>query len=146
MRFLIDQFKDFRIVFKYGVSGCIAASTQLGILAFLVEKIHISYLVAVIWAFVCSALVSFSLQKFWTFRDNSLTRVHFQMIQYVFLAFAMLTLNVAFMYLFVDIIHLWYIFAQVITIGITAVISFLFNKLFIFRKEDVESSSHIAPD
>lgn len=141
MKFLIDQFRDFRIVFKYGISGFIAASTQIGVLAFLVERVRLSYLTAVVWAFVCSALVSFSLQKFWTFRDHSLDRVHFQIIQYVFLALTMLTLNVAFMYFFVDVIHLWYIFAQVLTVGVTAITAFLYNRLYIFSKEKIESSS-----
>ncbi|MDP2705038.1 MAG: GtrA family protein [Patescibacteria group bacterium] len=138
MKFLIDQFRDFRVVFKYGVSGCIAAGSQVGMLALFVEVFGISYLVGVVWAFIFSAFVSFGFQKFWTFKDHSLHRVHFQMIQYVFLAGGMLALNVAFMYFFVDIVHIWYIVAQILTIGITAVVSFLFNKIFIFSREEVQ--------
>lgn len=138
MKFLIAQFKDLRIVFKYGVSGCIAAGSQVGTLALLVEVVHIRYLPAVVWAFIFSAFVSFGFQKFWTFRDHSLHRVHFQVVQYVFLALAMLTLNVTFMYFFVDILHVWYILAQILTIGITAFVSFLCNKIFIFNKEEIE--------
>ena len=142
MKFLIDQFRDFRVVFKYGVSGCIAAGSQVGMLALFVEVFGISYLVGVVWAFIFSAFVSFGFQKFWTFKDHSLHRVHFQMIQYVFLAGGMLALNVAFMYFFVDIVHIWYIVAQILTIGITAVVSFLFNKIFIFSREEVQPIPH----
>ncbi len=142
MKFLIDQFRDFCVVFKYGLSGCVAAGSQLGALALLVEVVHLSYLMAVILAFVFSALVSFFLQKFLTFRDNSLSRVHFQMIQYVFLALAMLILNVSFMYFFVEIVRIWYILAQIITIFVTAVVSFLFNKLYIFNKQEITPLSY----
>lgn len=142
MHFLIDQFKDFRIVLKYGASGGVAAGSQVGMLALFVEVFHVTYLVGVVWAFIFSAFVSFVLQKFWTFRDLSLHRVHFQMIQYVFLALVMLSLNVAFMYFFVDILHIWYIVAQILTIGITASVSFLCNKIFIFSKEEARSISY----
>lgn len=133
-KFFLTHFKDLRVVAKYGISGSIAAASQIGVLAFLVEQINMQFIFAVIYAFIFSAFVAFTLQKFWTFRDRSLNHVHFQMMQYVALVLVAFTLNITLMYIFVGIFNIWYIFAQIITIGMVAVVTFLSNKIFIFNK------------
>ena len=137
LRFFIDQFKDYRLIVKYVVSGSIAALAQLGILAFLVERVHLWHIWAVVYAFFFSASVAFILQKFWTFRDASMDKAHFQMTSYLLLAAMALLLNVLLMYLFVDIFRLWYIFAQIITMGLVVIVVFLCNKYIIFNRESL---------
>ena len=122
---------------KYGISGSIAATVQLGTLYFLVEKVQVWHLYAVVYAFFTSAAVAFFLQKFWTFRDASLKGAHFQMVSYLVLALTALLLNVGLMYLFVDVLRLWYMLAQVLTMGLVVVIVFLCNKNIIFNRESV---------
>ena len=135
--FFLSQFKDFRLIAKYITSGSIAALSQLGMLIFLVERIHLWHISAVIYAFLFSALIAFALQKFWTFRDHSMSDAHLQVTLYLFLALTELSINVALMYIFVDVLHLWYIPAQIITIGAVTCITFLCNKNIIFKKKAV---------
>ncbi len=132
--FLIRQFKEPKLIFKYVISGSIAATAQIGILAALVELKSLNHLVAVAIAFILSAFVAFGLQKFWTFRDSSMAHSHFQMGLYLALAAIALSLNIFFMYLFVDVLHMWYIFGQILTIGIVTSITFLCNKNIVFRR------------
>lgn len=138
--FVFNQFKDIRVVVKYGLSGSVAAVSQLAALAFLVERLRLWYIPASIMAYIFSATVSFGLQKFWTFRDHSLEGIHFQAFLFMTLAFSMLALNTALMYILVDIFHIWYFLSQVFAIGVTAFTSFMFNKTVIFNREKREKA------
>ena len=144
--FLSAQLRDYRLVAKYIVSGGIAAASQLGMLIFLVERFHVGHLAAVVYAFVFSALIAFGLQKFWTFRDRSMSKAHFQVALYLALVLVALLLNVLLMYVFVDIFRLWYVAAQVVTIGLVTIVTFLCNKNIIFSGKGVSflSESRLA--
>jgi putative flippase GtrA len=125
------------MLIKYGISGGIAASVQIGTLIFLVERIYMDHIPAVALAFIISAFVAFTFQKFWTFRDHSLSKGHFQIVSYLTLAGVAFFLTMFLMYLFVEIFHVWYVLAQVATIGLVTVVTFLTNKNIIFNRESV---------
>ncbi len=133
--FFVSQFKNPRLVIKYATSGGIAFIAQMGMLIFLVEYFQMWHIYAVLCAFVFAATIAFSLQKFWTFRDHSLDGAHFQMAMYVVLACVALSLNVLLMYIFVDILGIWYVISQIITIGLVAMVTFLCNKNIIFNRK-----------
>ncbi|MFA6095714.1 MAG: GtrA family protein [Candidatus Paceibacterota bacterium] len=134
IRFLIAQLSQPLLVARYVISGLIAASVQVGSLAFFVEKMGFHHTTAVPIAFIISAVVAFCFQKFWTFRDSSMEHTHFQAALYIALVFIALALNMALMYILVDIFLLWYIFAQVVTIGLVTIVTFLCNKNIVFRR------------
>jgi putative flippase GtrA len=134
IRFFISQLGNPWLLVRYIVSGLIAASVQLGVLVLLVERLGMWHIQAVMIAFVVSAMVAFVFQKFWTFRDHSMEGAHFQLTLYALLVSIAFSLNVTFMYLFVDILHLWYVLAQVLTIGLVTIVTFLSNKYFIFKR------------
>ena len=134
IRFILAQFSQPFLIAKYVISGLIAASVQVGTLAFLVEIVGMHHRGAVPIAFLVSAIVAFCFQKFWTFRDRSMEHSHFQAALYVTLVAIAFFLNMLFMYIFVDILHFWYIFAQVITIGLVTIVTFLCNKNIVFKR------------
>lgn len=136
LEFLIAQLKDYRLIAKYIISGSIAAVSQLGMLVFLVERLHIWHILAVVHAFLFSAVIAFCLQKFWTFSDRSMSRAHFQAALYAILLSVALSLNVLFMYVFVDLLHIWYVAAQIVTMGLVTIVTFLSNKYIIFGKNE----------
>jgi len=137
IRLFFSQFSNIRMLIKYGISGGIAASVQIGTLIFLVERIYMDHIPAVALAFIISAFVAFTFQKFWTFRDHSLSKGHFQIVSYLTLAGVAFFLTMFLMYLFVEIFHVWYVLAQVATIGLVTVVTFLTNKNIIFNRESV---------
>ncbi|MDO8604228.1 MAG: GtrA family protein [bacterium] len=132
LEFLLAQARDYRLIAKYIISGSIAAVSQLGMLVFLVERVHVWHLLAVVYAFFFSASIAFCLQKFWTFNDRSMRRAHFQAALYAILILIALSLNVLLMYIFVDIFQIWYVIAQIITMGMVTVVTFLSNKYIVF--------------
>src|SRR4051812_9795363 len=135
IRFLISQFEDPRLLGKYVVSGCIAAAIQLGSLVLLVEKVGLTHTAGVPIAFILSAIVAFCLQKFWTFGHRDIEGIHFQIFSYIMLLLTALLLNIIFMYVFVDLFGIWYLLAQVLTIGLATIVTFLGNKYLVFKRE-----------
>jgi len=120
---------------RFLVSGCTAASVDFCVLFCLSHYLGIHYLVSSGVAFVVAAGVGFTLQKFWTFRDVSLIRVHRQAVQYLGLGLANLGINTFFMFLLVEKFQLWYMFSQVIVCGILACNNFMIYNIRIFKKE-----------
>lgn len=121
-------------VVKFVISGGCAAFTQLALLWFFTEKFHIWYEFSLLLAFIFAFFVSFLLQKFWTFQDKSTERVHHQALTYFGVLLINLALNAVLLYLFVEKMHVWYVFAQVIIEVLLAALSYLTYKFLIFKK------------
>lgn len=128
------KFGPFRYqLVRYFFSGGIAAVTDLGLLYLLTDRLEVWYLWSAILAFSVAVVVSFTLQKFWTFEDHTSPQPHRQFALYLFVAVSNLVLNTLLMYLLVDSLKLNYIFAQVIVAGLIAVGSFFIYRRFIFQ-------------
>jgi putative flippase GtrA len=124
---------------RYLMSGAVAAASNLLALFLLVQFGRMHYLYASVVAFIASVAVSFTLQKFWTFQDMFTHDVRAQFTRYSAVVLANLTLNTALMYVLVERESLWYVFAQVLTTSIVAVVSYIAYKHFVFRKRLVVS-------
>ena len=132
--FLHQRLHRHRLGLKYIIAGSTAAGVDLVLLFLLTDIIGLWYFYSAIVAYVCSFFTSFFLQKFWTFRDNDWSRIKKQLAIYIATAGISLTLNSLLMFIFVSLLHIWYILAQVITSGILAVGSFILNKTVTFKK------------
>lgn len=120
-------------VWRYLVAGGSAATADLGLLYVLTEWFGLHYLFSAALAFVVAFCVSFFLQKFWTFQDHSVERVHLQVGLYFVIAVANLLLNTLLMYIFVEHLHLWYFAAQIFIGALLACGSFFISRNFVFH-------------
>jgi len=120
-------------VARYVISGGGAAALSFVVLYIATEIFHIWYIVSVIIAFVFAFVVSFSLQKFWTFNNQDTTFVHRQIIYYLSLALLNIALNVLGVYVLVSKLGVWYMAAQFFTLGFLAIINFFIYKYRLFR-------------
>jgi putative flippase GtrA len=117
-------------IIRYIFSGVTASFSNFVILYFLVQKLQFWYLTSAIISFCCGIIVSYCLQKFFTFKDKSNRRVMLQFSGFLFFNLIMLGLNTLLMYVFVDIIGLWYLFSQFFISGCTAFVNYMvFNKI-----------------
>ena len=138
--FLSSRFPKFyricenrKSVVKFIISGSLAGGTDL-VLLFLFHGVFKWPLVlSTSLAFICSFLVSFTLQKFWTFRNFNQDKVLSQFILYIINAFIGLNINGFLMYFLVNKFGIWYIFAQIIVSLIIAFYNFLIYKSIIFK-------------
>ena len=124
----------FGAVVRFLVSGGTAAVALLGLLYLFTDIFGVWYLVSSIIAFIGAFIVSFTLHKFWTFNDHNLKRAPFQATSHLFVGLINLGLNTILLYTLVDILQVYYLFAQILISGAIAVGSFFVYKHFIFRK------------
>jgi putative flippase GtrA len=117
---------------RFLISGILATATNISILFLLVHFAGLHYLPASIASYLLSLIVGFSLQKFFTFRDHASNKASVQFSLYTLVTCLNLILNTALMYFFVDVIGLWYIFAQIVCAGVIAVLSYAVYSKFIF--------------
>ena len=121
---------------RYLISGGTTALTALVFLYIFTQFFHVWYFFSLFLAFTVAIVVSFSLQKFWTFGDRETAGVHIQASSYLFLALANLGVNAVLLYALVQFAGLWYIFAQILIDALLAISSFLIYKFLIFRKRE----------
>ncbi|MDO8564829.1 MAG: GtrA family protein [bacterium] len=126
-------------VIRFILSGGTAAIVLLGSLYVLTDLLHIYYLVSSVLAFVASFVVSFTLQKFWTFQDHSMERVHVQASISFIIAVINLGLNTFLLYFLVEHVGMWYMAAQVLIGAVLAFESFFILKFIIFRRRETDA-------
>ncbi len=134
-----------RLLQKYGqfvrfvLAGSFAFTINLFALYVFTDIVGIYYLISTILAFLISFSISFTLQKFWTFKEHSRDHLHIQLPMYLGMQLINVTLNAALMFVFVEYLHVWYLYSQaVISLGLAACIFFL-NKKYIFKKREAAS-------
>ena len=118
---------------RFAVVGIAALSTSVFILYLLTDILRLWYIVSAILAFPVAFLVSFFLQKFWTFNDQSSQKLGQQMTIYLFIILLDLVINIALLYLLVDILIQNHLVAQVISGGLISVMNFVLYRRFVFR-------------
>lgn len=121
-------------IVRFLISGSLAAGTNLGLLYVLTDLLKIWYLISAIFSFVAGFLVSFILQKIWTFQDTSRERVHSQAGAFFMVALTGLGVNIASLYILVDYLGVHYLMAQIIVGVFIAVANFFVYHFVIFKK------------
>jgi len=131
------------IIFRYIIVGGIVAFVNLCALYFLTEYVGFHYLVSVTFAFIIAVVLSFVLQKFWTFQDHGTDVVHKQASIFFVVAITNFFLNFGLIYFFVEKLHIWYLLSQFLISAGVAFISFVVYRRFIFlKKETKERTLH----
>ncbi len=125
---------DLPKIFRYLVAGSLAAFTHLGGLYLFTEHTHIWYVYANVLAFGMGLVVSFILQKFWTFADHSTDKVHHQALIYTAMQVVSLGINTGGLYLLVQYVHMWYLLAEFILLIVVAGGNFFISNAVIFKK------------
>ena len=128
---------------RYLISGVTAAAVHLFLVFSLTDIFGIWYITSAVISFVVSLAVSFSLQKFWTFRDARIHVAPRQMAQYFVFAVVMLVLDAALLYVAVEFLGIWYLLAQIFIFGGIAGISFLVYNHYIFKRTNNDASQAI---
>ena len=120
-------------IIKYGVSGVSGGVLQVFFLYIFVDVLHMWYIHGVVWAYLITLVIVFSLQKFWTFKDYSMQTIRRQSMYYLVIAVIAFALNVSLMYILVDLLHMSHISAQIIVVGVVGILTFLLNRNFTFK-------------
>ena len=118
-------------LFRYGVAGCVAATVHLAVLTQLIEFIGVAATVASGVGFVVACAVNYLLQHYWVFRARG--PIGFFLPRYIFITAATLCLNLCLFWVLHAFFGVWYLVAQVISIGTIFLINFCLNRRFTFQ-------------
>ena len=121
-------------VVRFIISGGLATAANLVLLALFIRVFGFWYLPSSAAAFLLAFAVSFTLQKFWTFRDRTTDRVHLQAGAYFGILVINLLINTALVYGLVEYARLWPLVAQALASLLIACESFFLYRI-VFRHE-----------
>ncbi len=123
-------------IMRYVISGGMATITNVLFLYIFTDLIGFWYVLSAVIAYLISFIVSFTMQKYWTFRDSSNDRMNSQILFYVILNIVNLGLNTLGIFLFVHFGHIYYLLAQIIVSVLIATESFFIYRL-VFKSKEV---------
>lgn len=116
---------------KYVTIGFLGTGLDFLLLYTLVEYAHLYYIFAAIISVSIVLWISFSLNKYWTFRNREQQYIR-QLLKYLVSHAAGQILNFSILILLVEIFDLWYIFAKVCATAIVVTWNFLITKNWVF--------------
>lgn len=135
MGLLLAPRSTFMQFVKFSVVGLIGIVVNLAVLLLLVEKAGLWYMPAAILAFCAAVTSNFVLNKVWTFKDRSTRPGHVVggYMKFVIVSVAGLCLNLIVLYMLVEFLDLWYLFAQLLAILSASVLNFVGSKALVFN-------------
>jgi putative flippase GtrA len=122
------------LVVRYVISGGTAAVFNLAVLSLLYYIFHVYYILASVVSFTLAFMVSLILQKFWTFQDRSMHKVHRQAGKYLANSVFGLVVNTAVLYICVSRFHFYVFIGQIIAGIVTAFCTFFISRDYIFNQ------------
>lgn len=126
---------------KFFIAGAFSSTVDL-ILLFIFHDLFLwDIIFSTSAAFILAFLVSFSLQKLWTFRNYSHKRLPRQLALYLAGAFLNLNLNALAMHFLVNNLGVWYLLAQFAVNLILGFLNFINYKFVVFKKDCHENKS-----
>lgn len=130
---LSQHFTDMGLLIRYGLSGFAGGVCNLLVYSFLLRWGQVWYLAAAAVAFLAALVVSFLLQKWWTFRDSRADPLVFQGSWYTLIAVGVLGVNLLLLFGLVDGLQWPKLIAQAVSLVSVSLISFLLNKIITFK-------------
>jgi putative flippase GtrA len=123
--------KSLKFLITYSILSVIAASVELSFLYLFTSILNIYYMVSVIPAYFIGGSLQFILIKYFSFKNKS-KKIIQQASKYFLVISVGFLLTLCLMYIFVELFHIWYLFARIITIFIIVVYSISMHKYFTF--------------
>jgi len=125
-------------IIRYLISGGTGAATNLGIFALLIHYTTLWYVFASISSFCISVVVSFILQKYWTFQNRSQGKTHSQALIFISVSLINLGINTLIVFILVDGFHSPKFLAQFVAAGLVAFASYGVYKKFVFTEKKID--------
>lgn len=121
---------SFSKLLRYGVVGVIGAVVHMSTLFLLVELGLAGPVVATTTGFVFALLISYGMNRIWTF--GYVGSYWASLIRYCIVSLIGLGLNILIIKLFTDFLGLWYGWGAFVAVGAVALNNFLLNNAWTF--------------
>ena len=126
--------KLFAQIMKFGFVGGTSFLIDAGILYLLTEFGGVHYLISGAISFTASVIYNYILSIKWVFDAKEDVNKVQELAVFIGLSVIGLGLNQLFMWLFVDIFHIYYMLSKIIATAIVMVYNFVTRKIFIEKK------------
>ncbi len=118
---------------RFVLVGMLATIIHVAIFGALVERSGAAPVYASIPAFLVAMLVSYAINRAWTFSASG--RHGIELPRYASISLLGLSLNVLITYVAVNVLHWWYVRALAVIVLIVPVTTFCLNRRWTFRAE-----------
>ncbi|MEK7142967.1 MAG: GtrA family protein [Patescibacteria group bacterium] len=127
---LVQNFFTWQFI-KYVVVGFLGTALDFSLLYILVEYGHLWYFSAAFISISIVLWISFSLNKYWTFKNYE-KKYFVQLGKYLLSHLLALGLSLSILAILVEIFQFWYILAKFFATVVAAITNFLMVKKYIF--------------
>jgi len=126
-------------VFIYLFFGGLATVVNIVTFALAYQAFHLNWPVSNAISWICSVLFAFVTNKLWVFQSKTegFQALAWEFGKFIFYRVLSFGMDMACMYLFIDMLHTGNLFAKVITQIVVVVANYVFSKLFIFKKVEI---------
>jgi putative flippase GtrA len=133
----MSQYKAiFGRFFRYGVVGGFGTVIHLVIIFLFVEYFKLTPIVSSVAGFFIVLVVSYFLNRFWTFQTKNTNR--FQFIKYVIVSVIGLVINISIMYITIDILLWPYLLGAITMSFFVALTNFILNQVWTFNNNQAD--------
>ena len=122
------------VVFRYLVSGTIAAIVHFGLLIVLIEFLTINPTLASALGFTAAVFINYSLQFHWTFAIESKGMHQVIFTRYLLVTLFTLSLNTVLFWTMNEFVGFQYLYSQIFVTGIVLIVNFLVNNKYTFNQ------------
>ncbi len=120
-------------IFRFLGVGGFCAGLSLIIMYILTSLIHINYLISTIITILTTNFIGFYLNKYYTFQTKKKLFWR-ELWKYYSVMLSSYILNVFAMYILVDLVNIWYLYANILLMAILTPFNYFFHKKWSFRK------------
>lgn len=126
-------------VFIYLFFGGLATVVNIVSFALAYQGLHLSWPISNAISWICSVLFAFVTNKIWVFHSKTegLGALAWEFGKFFLARVVSFGMDMACMYLLIDMLHTGNLVAKVITQVVVVVANYIFSKVFIFKKVEV---------
>lgn len=124
---------------RFGLVGLIATGTHMGVLVLCVEWLGWAPLPSSILGFIAAVLDSYFLNYYWTFKTcHGHSRTF---LRYLAVTLIGLALNTAIMSALLNLLHWWYLWAQLAVLLVVPLSNYLLNRYWTFNANSAKGQT-----
>lgn len=126
---------------KAQVSAFTGGLIDYAVMILCTELLHIHYTISIVIGGIIGAIWNFSLNRYWTFKDNRASNapVGIQLVKFVFVVAGSIALKSSGTYLFTNWLHIDYKISRIIIdIIVSLGFNYVFQTYWVFKKRPVK--------